>query len=61
MSIRLRFTLLYNIILAITLLIFGVALYSIQASTINKAIKKDLLTSSQLIENFLLPTSTLGV
>jgi len=60
MSIRLRFTLLYNIILAITLLIFGVALYSIQASTIHNAIKKDLLSSSQRIESSLLRASPLG-
>jgi hypothetical protein len=42
MSIRLRFTLLYNAILALTLAVFGVALYSIQAQTTLEGLKKDL-------------------
>ena len=33
MSIRFRFTLLYNAILAITLTVFGMAFYSIQANS----------------------------
>jgi two-component system, OmpR family, sensor kinase len=46
MSIRLRFTLLYNAILAVTLLIFGVALYSALAQSTLEALKKDLVHSS---------------
>jgi signal transduction histidine kinase len=57
MSIRLRFTLLYNTILAITLLIFGISLYFIQASTVHNAIKNDILNSSQRVESALLRTS----
>lgn len=49
MSIRLRFTLLYNAILMLTLVIFGVALYSIQAQTTFEALKDDLLRSSESI------------
>lgn len=47
MSIRFRFTLLYNAILALTLLIFGVAVYSIQAQTTLDELKKDLERSSE--------------
>jgi signal transduction histidine kinase len=51
MSIRLRLTLLYSAILAITLLIFGVALYSIQAQDTLNALKQDLIMSSgRLVE-----------
>ena len=51
MSIRLRLTLLYSAILALTLLIFGVALYSIQASDTLNALKLDLvLGSEKLVE-----------
>jgi two-component system OmpR family sensor kinase len=46
MSIRLRFTLLYSAILAATLLIFGVVLYSILAQSTLEALKKDLIHSS---------------
>jgi signal transduction histidine kinase len=46
MSIRLRFTLLYNVILALTLAVFGIALYSIQARTTYDALKTDLLRTS---------------
>lgn len=49
MSIRLRFTLLYNAILMLTLLIFGVALYSIQAQTTFEALIEDLQRSSESI------------
>ena len=45
MSIRLRFTLLYSGILAFTLLIFGTALYTIQARNTLNALKKDLSAS----------------
>jgi hypothetical protein len=47
MSIRLRFTLLYNVILAITLAVFGIALYSIQSDVTFNALKKDLTMSSE--------------
>ncbi len=47
MSIRLRLTLLYSTILALTLFIFGLALYSIQARDTLNALKQDLLMSSE--------------
>lgn len=47
MSIRLRLTLLYSAILTLTLLIFGVALYSIQAQDTLTALKRDLVLSSE--------------
>ena len=47
MSIRLRLTLLYTAILTLTLLIFGVALYSIQAQYTLNALKQDLVLSSE--------------
>ncbi len=56
MSIRLRFTLLYNAILAITLTIFGIALYSIQANNTLEAIKKELVRSSETIGESVLRT-----
>jgi two-component system, OmpR family, sensor kinase len=49
MSIRLRFTLLYNAILALTLAIFGIALYSIQARVTLDSLKKDVVHSSQSV------------
>jgi hypothetical protein len=51
MSIRLRLTLLYSAILTLTLLVFGVALYSIQARDTFNALKRDLqLSSERLVE-----------
>ena len=51
MSIRLRLTLLYSAILTLTLLIFGVSLYSIQAQDTLNALKQDLvLGSERLVE-----------
>jgi signal transduction histidine kinase len=47
MSIRLRLTLLYSIILTLTLLIFGVALYSIQAQDTLNALRQDLIFGSE--------------
>jgi two-component system OmpR family sensor kinase len=47
MSIRLRLTLLYSAILTLTLLIFGVTLYSIQARDTLNALKQDLVMSSE--------------
>lgn len=49
MSIRLRLTLLYSAILALTLIIFGAALYTIQARTTLDALKSDLLRGSDRI------------
>lgn len=57
MSIRLRFTLLYNIILALTLAIFGLALYSIQAQVTLDALKKDILHTAQKVEGSVLETA----
>jgi len=42
MSIRLRFTLLYTFILALTLTVFGVTLYTIQAQSTLDSLKQDL-------------------
>ncbi len=51
MSIRLRFTLLYTFILALTLAIFGVALYTIQAQDTLNSLKRDLsLGANKLAE-----------
>lgn len=51
MSIRLRLTLLYSTILALTLIVFGVALYSIQAQDTLNSLKRDLsLSSEKLVE-----------
>lgn len=47
MSIRLRLTLLYSLILTLTLLVFGLALYSIQAQDTLNALKHDLLMGSE--------------
>ena len=46
MSIRFRLTLLYCAILTLTLIIFGVALYSIQAQGTLNSLKQDLFKSS---------------
>ena len=51
MSIRLRFTLLYTFILALTLTIFGFALYTLQAQDTLRSLKLDLrLGASKLAE-----------
>ena len=47
MSIRFRLTLLYSTILALTLLIFGVALYSIQSRDTLNSLELDLQMSSE--------------
>ena len=47
MSIRLRLTLLYTFILTLTLLIFGVALYSVQAQDTLNALNKEILVRLQ--------------
>lgn len=47
MSIRLRLTLLYSSILAITLLVFGLVLYSFQARNTLDALKEDIARGSE--------------
>ncbi len=42
MSIRLRFTLLYTLMLAVTLALFGLALYAIQSQNTMNSLKRDL-------------------
>lgn len=49
MSIRLRFTLLYNAILAVTLIVFSAALMFIQARTTWDTLKKELIRSSETV------------
>lgn len=54
MSIRLRFTLLYNAILAVTLALFGASLYAVFSFGTYDALQKDLKRSSQALgENIL--------
>ncbi|HNW96140.1 MAG TPA: hypothetical protein PKL60_08135, partial [Anaerolineaceae bacterium] len=55
MSIRARFTLLYNVILLVTLLVFGAALYGIQAGSTLNSLKKDLTYSSDAVAINLVP------
>ncbi len=47
MSIRLRLTLLYSAILALTLFIFGIILYTIQTQSTLNSLKGDLIRSSE--------------
>jgi two-component system OmpR family sensor kinase len=54
MSIRLRFTLLYNAILMLTLLIFGGALYSVQSHTTFDALKQDMIRTSSTVSDLVL-------
>lgn len=49
MSIRLRFTLLYSTILALTLTVFSLALYSIQSQSTLDSLKKDIEQSSNTL------------
>ena len=52
MSIRLRLTLLYSAILALTLVVFGLALYTVQAETTLGALRRDLdLSSEKLVRS----------
>jgi signal transduction histidine kinase len=53
MSIRLRLTLLYSAILASTLAVFGIALYSLQSQYTLNALKQDLSTSAEKINQSL--------
>jgi len=58
MSIRFRLTLLYSTILALTLIVFGVALYSIQARDTLNALKLDLSLSSDRLAEAALKTDS---
>lgn len=58
MSIRLRLTLLYSAILALTLILFGVVLYSIQAQDTLNSLKRDISLSSQKLVDATLRTET---
>jgi signal transduction histidine kinase len=58
MSIRFRLTLLYSTILTLTLIIFGVALYSIQAQDTLNALKLDLSLSSDKLAEAALRTAS---
>ncbi len=56
MSIRLRLTLLYTIILALTLAVFGAALYVIQAQSTLNALKEDIAMSSEMLARSIFST-----
>ena len=60
MSIRLRFTLVYSAILAVTLAVFGFTLYSIQAQSTLDDIKIDLRKSSETLGESVLKSATAG-
>ena len=49
MSIRLRLSLLYSAILALTLTAFGVALYTVQAQNTYRALQQDLRQSAEVL------------
>jgi two-component system OmpR family sensor kinase len=54
MSIRFRFTLLYNAILALVLTLFSLSLYSIQSRTTMEALKRDAVLTGKSLEAFVL-------
>ena len=56
MSIRLRFTLLYTFILALTLTAFGVTLYTIQSQSTLDSLKRDLMDGSSKLAEITLKT-----
>lgn len=56
MSIRLRLTLLYTLILALTLVVFGGALYAIQAQSTLNALKEDIMLSSEMLARSIFTT-----
>ncbi len=56
MTIRARLTLVYSAILGVTLIIFGLALYSIQARDTLDSLKEDLYTSSDKFSEAVLRT-----
>ena len=51
MSIRLKLTLLYSTILTLTLIIFGVALFSVQAQDTLNNLKQDMVSGSMRLKN----------
>jgi len=59
MSIRLRLTLLYSTILALTLIVFGVALYTTQAQDTLNTLKRDITFSSGLLLDAMLRMKSL--
>jgi signal transduction histidine kinase len=58
MSIRLRFTLLYTFILAVTLTLFGVALYTIQSQDTLRSLKQDLSLGANKLADAALKTGS---
>ena len=60
MSIRLRFTLIYSAILAVTLAVFGFTLYSIQSQSTLDDIKNELRKSSETLGESVLRSATTG-
>jgi two-component system, OmpR family, sensor kinase len=58
MSIRLRFTLIYTLILALTLALFGAALYTIQAQDTLTSLQQDLRQSANKLAEGALRTNT---
>jgi two-component system, OmpR family, sensor kinase len=54
MSIRLRLTLIYTVILALTLVVFGTALYTVQAQYTLDSLKRDLRQSMEVISRSVL-------
>ncbi len=51
MTIRLRLTLIYSAILAMTLVIFGVSLYAIQSQSTLSKLEQDLVKASNIIDD----------
>jgi two-component system, OmpR family, sensor kinase len=58
MSIRLRFTLLYTLILAVTLTLFGFALYTIQAQDTMRSLRQDLSLGANKLADAALKTDS---
>lgn len=58
MSIRLRFTLLYTFILTLTLTVFGVSLYTIQAQATLTSLKRDLTQGANGLASATLKTDS---
>lgn len=56
MSIRLRITFLYTFILALTLTVFGFALYTIQSQSTIDSLKRDLSLSANRLADATLRT-----
>ena len=58
MSIRFRFTLIYTLILALTLTAFGFALYTVQAQDTLNSLKRDLSLSANKMSDAALKGGT---